>query len=72
MSLPTLLLVHTQNNHDLVSPHADESLDTTDTSSRKLGEQDHAVDVVVLEELDVCAHLGDLEAAGSVELTRVW
>ena len=56
----TLLLVHTEDNHDLVAPDADELLDTPDTTARELGEEDHAVDVVVLEELHVRTHLGDL------------
>lgn len=56
----TLLLVDTEDDHDLVAPHADELLDTADTSSGQLGEENHAVDVIVLEELDVSTHLGDL------------
>lgn len=44
----TLLLVDTEHHDDLVATNPDELLDTSNTSSRKLGKQDHAVDVVVL------------------------
>lgn len=56
----TLLLVDTENDDDLVATNTDQLLDGTNTSSGKLREQDHAVDVVVLEKLDVGAHIGDL------------
>ena len=55
-----LLLVDTEHDDDLVATDTDELLDTTNTSARQFGEQDHAVDVVILEELNVCAHFGDL------------
>lgn len=42
----TLVLVHTQHDHDFVAANTDKLLDRTDTSSRQFGEQDHAVDVV--------------------------
>lgn len=48
----TLLLVDSQHNDDLVSSDTDEFLDGSDTSSGQFAEQDHAVDVVVLEQLD--------------------
>ena len=55
-----LLLVDSQDDDNLVPADADQLLDTSDASSRQLAEQDHAVDVVVLEQFDVCAHLGNL------------
>lgn len=55
-----LLLVDTQHNDDLVASDTDKLLDGSNTSSRKFGEQDHAVDVVVFKQLHVRAHLGDL------------
>ena len=55
-----LLLVDSQHDDDLVAANADQLLDAPNTPPRQLGEEDHAVDVVVLEELDVCSHLGDL------------
>lgn len=58
----TLLLVDTEHNNDLVASNTDELLDGTDTSPRKFGKQDHSVDVVVLEQLHVCAHFGDLQS----------
>jgi hypothetical protein len=45
----TLLLVHTQHDNDLVTTDTDKLLDRPDASSRELGEQDHTLDVVVLE-----------------------
>jgi hypothetical protein len=57
---PTFLLVHTQHDDDLVAADTDQLLDTSDTTSRKLGKKNHAVDVVVLEELDISSHIGDL------------
>lgn len=56
----TLLLVDTQNNNNLVAANTDQLLNTANTSSRKFGKQNHAVDVVVFQQLDVGAHLGDL------------
>lgn len=58
----TLLLVDSQDNNDLIAADSDQLLDRSDTSSGKLGEQDHSVDVVVLQQLDVSSHLGDLFA----------
>jgi len=57
----TLLLVHSENNHNLISTDSDKFLNTSDTTSGKFGEQDHAIDVVVFKKLDIGAHFGDLE-----------
>ena len=59
----TLLLIHTEHDDDLVTANTDELLDTADTSARQFGEQDHAVDVVMFQQLHVCAHFGDLSIA---------
>ena len=56
----TLLLVDSENNDDLVLANTDELLDGTDATSGQFTEQDHSLNVVVLEQLDVGAHLGDL------------
>lgn len=48
----TLLLVDSQHNDDLVSSDTDEFLNGSDTSSGQFAEQDHAVDVIVFEQLD--------------------
>ena len=45
----TLLLVYPQYHHDLVPAYSDKLLDRPDTSPRKLGEQDHSLDIVILE-----------------------
>jgi hypothetical protein len=54
------LLVYSEHHHNLVSSNADELLNRSDSSSRQLAKQDHSVNVVVLEELDIGAHIGDL------------
>ena len=56
----TLFLVHSQHDDHLIPSNSDELLDTADTPSRQLGKQDHAVDVIVLKQLHVCAHFCDL------------
>lgn len=58
----TLLFVHTEHHDNLIATNSDELLDTSDTSSRQLREQNHAVDVVILQELNIGTHLGDLES----------
>lgn len=58
--LLALLLVDTEHNDDLVTSDTDELLNGTNTSARKFGEQNHAVNVVVFKQLHVGAHLGDL------------
>lgn len=67
---PTLLLVYSKNDHHFVSADPDELLDTSDTTTGQFGEEDHAVNVVVLEQLDVGAHLGDLVSQLEVGLLR--
>ena len=42
----TLVLVYTEYDDDFVAANSDELLDRSNTSSRKFGKQDHAVDVV--------------------------
>lgn len=56
----TLLLVDAENDDDLVAANTNQLLDGTNTASGKLREEDHAVDVVVLQKLDIGAHIGDL------------
>lgn len=58
--LLTFLLVNSEDNDDLIAPNSDELLDTSDTSSGQFGEEDHAIDVVVFEELHVGTHFRDL------------
>ncbi len=56
----TLFLVDSQNHDDLISANSDEFLDGSNTSARQLREQDHAVDIIVLEELNIGTHLSYL------------
>lgn len=56
----TLLLVHTEDDDDLVAADANELLDTADAPPAQLRQQNHALGIVVLEELDVRAHFGNL------------
>jgi hypothetical protein len=62
----TLLLVYTEHDHHLIATNADKLLDTTDTSSREFGEEDHSIDIIVFEELHIGAHLGDLQIWGKL------
>lgn len=62
MVVHTLLLVDSQDNNDLIATDSDQLLNGSNTSSGKLGKQDHSVDVVVLQQLDVSSHLSDLFA----------
>lgn len=55
----TLLFVYTDDHHTLIAADADELVDGADPPTRQLAEQDHALDVVVLQQADVGPHLGD-------------
>ena len=59
MCVCTLILVATQHDDDLVPADTDELVDRTNTTARELRQQDHALDVVVLEQRHIGAHLGD-------------
>mmetsp|Transcript_26081 Transcript_26081/g.77375 ORF Transcript_26081/g.77375 Transcript_26081/m.77375 type:complete len:413 (-) Transcript_26081:35-1273(-) len=52
-----LLLIHAQDHDRLLPPHLNELGDRTDSPARELGQQDHSLNTVVLEQLHVCAHL---------------
>lgn len=56
---PTFLFVHSDNHDTLVASDADEFVDGADATTRELAQQDHSLDVVVLQQADVSAHLGD-------------
>lgn len=56
----TFLLVDTENDDDFVATDSNKLLDTSDAPSGKFRKQDHSVDVVVLEQLNVSTHIGDL------------
>lgn len=49
-----------QDNNNFVSSHADELLDASNSPPRQLREENHAIDIVILEELDICPHVGNL------------
>lgn len=54
---PTFLLIHTNDHHTFIASDADEFVDGSDSSSGELAEQDHALDVVVLQQTHIGAHL---------------
>ena len=58
--LLTLILVDPHDDDGLCLADPDEFVDGADAPPRQLREQDHALDVVVLEQTHVGAHLGDL------------
>lgn len=55
----TLLFVHSDDDHAFIATYADELVDGADTSTWQLTQEDHALDVVVLQKADIGAHLGD-------------
>mmetsp|Transcript_38779 Transcript_38779/g.92846 ORF Transcript_38779/g.92846 Transcript_38779/m.92846 type:complete len:238 (+) Transcript_38779:395-1108(+) len=54
-----LLLVDTQHHAHLLLPDPDQLVHRADAAARELREQDHALDVVILEQAHVRAHLRD-------------
>jgi len=55
----TFVLINPDNNYTLVSADADQFVDGTDTTPRQLAEQYHAFNVIVLQQMDVCTHVGN-------------
>ena len=53
------LLVNPDHHNGLCPADPDQFVDTPDPSPAQLGQQDHALDVVVLEQVDVGAHVRD-------------
>lgn len=68
----TLLLVHSDDDHALVATDADEFVDGADSPTRQLAEEDHALDVVVLQQADVGAHLGDGPDVHHDDVIHLW
>lgn len=54
------LLVDPEDHDGLDSAHLDEAADTSNPTAGELREENHALDVVVLEKRDVGAHVGDV------------
>lgn len=54
---PTFLLIHTNDHHAFIASDPDEFVDGSDSSSGELAEQDHSLDVVVLQQAHISAHL---------------
>lgn len=67
----TLFLIDSENNNNLISPDSDQLLDTSDTTSGQLGQENHAIDVVVFEKFDICAHFGDLTRRISIAASGI-
>ena len=55
----TFVLVDPDDDDALVASDPDQLVDGADTPARQLTQQDHALDVVVLQQVDVRAHLRD-------------
>ena len=53
------LLVNPDHHDRLCPSDPDQFVDTPDSPPAQLGQQDHALDVVVLEQVDVGAHVRD-------------
>lgn len=54
---PAFFFIHTDHHHTFVAPDPDEFVDGSDSSSGELTEQDHPLDVVVLQQTHIGAHL---------------
>ena len=70
----TFLFIHTQDHDGLDSPDLDQAAHTPDPTAGELGEEDHAFDVVVLEERHVGSHVGDvfdLDRDGELGFRRI-
>lgn len=68
----TLLFVYSDDHHALVAADADELVDGADAPAGQLAQQDHALDVVVLQEADVGAHLGDGAHVHHHHILHLW
>lgn len=68
----TLLLVHSDDDHTLVTTDADELVDGADTSTRQLTQENHAFDVVVLQQADIGAHLSDGPHVDHHHVLHLW
>lgn len=68
----TLLFVYSDDDHALVAAYADELVDGADTSTWQLAQEDHALDVVVLQKADVGAHLGDGPHVHHYNILHLW
>ena len=55
----TLGLIHPDDDHAFVPPDAHQFVDGTNAPPRQLAQHDHALDVVVLEQAYIRAHLRD-------------
>ena len=58
--LKSLLLINPKDHHGLDASHLDQATHTMNPTPRELGEEDHALNVVVLEQVDIRAHVEDV------------
>lgn len=58
----TFFLVHTQDYDNLVAADSDQLLNAANATSGEFRKEDHSIDIVVFEELDVGTHVGDLDS----------
>lgn len=56
----TLLAVHPEDHHRLLPAHLYEAADAPDPAAGEFREQNHPLDVVVLQQGDVGSHVGDV------------
>ena len=66
-----LFLVDTEYDGHLIAPYPDELLDTADASPGQLREQNHAINVVILEQFNVGTHLSDLADEAALDGSQV-
>lgn len=58
-SVHTFLLVDTNDHYRFCFTNTNEFVDRTNTSSRQFRQENHALNTVVFQEVDVGAHFGD-------------
>ena len=58
--LKSLLLINPKDYHGLDASHLDQATHAMNPTPRELGEEEHALNVVVLEQVDVRAHVGNV------------
>jgi len=60
VSTHTFIFINPQYNNNLIPPHSNQFLNTPDTSPGQLAQQNHAIDIIILQQLNICAHFGNL------------
>jgi len=55
----TFVLVNPDNDNTFISANPYQFVDGTDTATRQLAQQYHALDVIVLQQMNISTHFGN-------------